>query len=487
MRLQTVCVLGVLALFGCDTDLAPPTGGDAVDAAVGDFTGDVRSLRINATDEQAWVYVHLDEGLVAEDADWDLAFRRFNIRLNGGAGGAGAGLTQWDTAGSLESMVQAPDSGWSTDQPDADEDGDLELAMDDWWAYNGDLHGLTPEPGVWFVRGFEGQRYYTFRVVDYYDAAGTAANLLVEWRAATAPASPPPIEAGDPSLEPEPEPAPEWPALSPGELDIDAEDDQVWTYVKLLPAPTAVSEAEVWDVGFKRTLVRTNGGTSGAGLAGVLELLEVPWGAETAPTVGYVVDANTPIPGPPGSGSDDANQILTRWYDYDGANHRLFPRDTTYAVRTADGAYAQLQFTEYYLGKYRLRAAPLERAVETVSLDFVLSDAWAWFDLRLGQSVSVADFASSTEWDLGVSAAGVRTAGGAYRVPDVDALESVASADAALCVADEVAGHVALSDWASGGVFVVCVGSDVVRLQISPADAVSTLRYGYAGPGMSTF
>ncbi len=84
---------------------------------------------IDATDYSKWVYVSLETGKVVgtgdleqirEGDDWDIAFHRYNVRLNGGKSGSGKagaylapgkiGKTGWDA------IVTAPNDGYVADK-----------------------------------------------------------------------------------------------------------------------------------------------------------------------------------------------------------------------------------------------------------------------------------------------------------------------------------------------------------------------------------
>ena len=134
-------------------------------------------------------------------------------------------------------------------------------------------------------------------------------------------------------------------SLEPGEartLTVDSSDPERWRYVDLArgtvveaPGPTG------WDLAFRRFEVRVNGGAgSGAG-AGVIDLGEVPLDAvRTVPASGYV--------GMTASGRDTTQALLEGWYSYSFTTHVLRPEPRTFALRTATGRHAALEFVSYY-------------------------------------------------------------------------------------------------------------------------------------------
>ena len=95
-----------------------------------------------------------------------------------------------------------------------------------------------------------------------------------------------------------------------------------------------------WDLAFRRFRVIVNGGVGFAGDGGVAELRTASLDSVTvAPGGDYVVNT---------ARTDTTNAVLEEWYDYSYISHLLSPRPTVYAVRTAEGRYALLQFVGYY-------------------------------------------------------------------------------------------------------------------------------------------
>jgi len=101
-----------------------------------------------------------------------------------------------------------------------------------------------------------------------------------------------------------------------------------------------------WDVGFRRTTIIVNGGTSGPGAAGAIvksglfdEILE-------APADGYLADdknATIKYAIPTGSGNG--------WYTYDGGAQVIKPTaGRVLLFKTADGKYAKVEILSFYKG-----------------------------------------------------------------------------------------------------------------------------------------
>ncbi len=152
----------------------------------------------DATDYDNWVYLDLEtDQLVTpatpEDSDeWDMAFQRFNIAVNGGTSGTGeVAVARLDDA-VYEDVTVAPADGYITDNV-VDPVGGMEdiepgYAFDLWFDYDMDEHTLSPTGRVYVVRTVE-QNYFKVEVIDYYDQAGTAGHVTSRIAAIDAPMS----------------------------------------------------------------------------------------------------------------------------------------------------------------------------------------------------------------------------------------------------------------------------------------------------------
>jgi hypothetical protein len=95
-----------------------------------------------------------------------------------------------------------------------------------------------------------------------------------------------------------------------------------------------------WDLAFRRYEIIANGGREFAGTGGVADLGAVAFAdVTTVPEAGYQLTTG---------GADPRNPALTRWYSYSYFSHVLSPKPRVWAVRTADGRYAKLEFVSYY-------------------------------------------------------------------------------------------------------------------------------------------
>jgi len=84
---------------------------------------EVKTVQIDARSYPDWVYFSFEKGEVvtvnpasfSSDLNWDIAFHRNDVRLNGGASGKGAGGALKTSAKSLAEITTAPASGYKTD------------------------------------------------------------------------------------------------------------------------------------------------------------------------------------------------------------------------------------------------------------------------------------------------------------------------------------------------------------------------------------
>ena len=512
------CALAV----GCAPDLKPgptPDGSADSDGGVGGGSGHVENTdngdgtfttRIDARDQETWVYFDFEAKREVTPADpdhsrdWDLSFRRYKVRVDGGSSGAGnvgvAPLPGIDFA----SLKSAPASGYAADEGSGDADaGPSQLvfeAGDGWYLYDVNTHALSPRNVVYVVRTVEGN-YFKVQILGYYDAAGTPGYLSFKWAPLTAPAG-------------------------SDVLSVDASSTTAWTYLSaksgVLTIATPATSND-WDLAIRRTQLQTNSGSSGAGKGGARL---APAGAtydETtrATTIGFDSDALLPIAGPPGSGESSQNPTLANWYDYDQTTHVVTPKAVVYLLRTASGEYAKLQLTSYSDGKYTLRLQPIVRSVETVTLavDASSTTTWSYVSLRAGRVVTVAAPATDGSWDLaiqrtnfqtnsGTSGAGLGGAGDP-KVTDLGDIVSSGmasfSADALIPVAGppgsgSVSGNPILANWydydqtthvvtPKNAAFLVRTadGGDTKLKITTYANGQYSLSWAYAGPGRNDF
>jgi hypothetical protein len=182
--------LSVLFVLACAPDLrvdhpfdgTPRTG----PAVVAEIVGASTILHIDATSKEAWIYVDLDTGkeLTLDDAlatkEWDLAYKRFEIKMNGGSQGDGPVSVAVLKNITWESLAKAPATGFQQDSSTSV----FATVEDGWYIYDflagGSKHSLDPRPLVYVVKSSK-VSHYKLRMLTYYDSAGTAAALSLEY------------------------------------------------------------------------------------------------------------------------------------------------------------------------------------------------------------------------------------------------------------------------------------------------------------------
>jgi hypothetical protein len=160
----------------------------SVDATAGGFGG---------SGSEPFVYVSFAGGAAAKasiddpasfDSDaWDLAFKRYVIRSNGGDSGTGGVAVAIQLVGELDQVTSVPQAA----EFEADEwmDGDCQLVTDplgapttvfsDWYAIADTV--LTPQPRVHVVRLRDGA-HIKLRITSYYgDGDDPSGNFRLDW------------------------------------------------------------------------------------------------------------------------------------------------------------------------------------------------------------------------------------------------------------------------------------------------------------------
>ncbi len=378
--MRTLLPLALLAT-GCAGDLRPEEDPPVMTADshithADAGTGITRS-RIDARDNTAWIYLDLDaKREVAEsDATWDLAFRRFNIKLNAGVDAA------IDDTKTIESATEASGGPWIGDLPDGDdEDTEPDLAFGGWYDYEVATHTLTAKAQLYFVRSTEHQAFKV-KVDGYYDEAGTSGWMTIRWGAVASAAG----------------------------IVLDGSAD----WIQLSLAGEIIS-GDDWDLAVTRTRWRTNSGASGAGLGGARIAAARFDAIRAAPTHGFVTDD-----------AEASNPVLGAWYDYDPATHVVTPKAATYLVRGKHGDYAKLEILGYAEGRTTVRLAPVPRVPEVVELE-IDARAPKLVSLRAGGVVDTST--SSLDWDLRLDGVNIGTNSGVSGPGQGGALDPMASA-----------------------------------------------------------
>lgn len=147
---------------------------------VGDsLVGPIR-VTIEASDPDRWVYFDFSRGSVVVEPrpeGWDLAFRRFNVMVNGGPGFPGRGGARALAVDGLDSVSRVPASGYVVVGAPGDS---VNPALERWYDYGFTSHLLTPRPHVYAVRTARGT-YAALRFLSYYCPGARAGCVTFEY------------------------------------------------------------------------------------------------------------------------------------------------------------------------------------------------------------------------------------------------------------------------------------------------------------------
>lgn len=127
------------------------------------------------------VLFDFSSGSVVESPDplgWDLAFQRFTILANGGAGFAGQGGILDLGIVSLDSLTSVPSNGYAPNTPGREVSN---VATAEWYEYSWTSHVLSPKPNIFAVRTADG-RYAVFQIMSYYCPTAQAGCTTIRYQ-----------------------------------------------------------------------------------------------------------------------------------------------------------------------------------------------------------------------------------------------------------------------------------------------------------------
>jgi hypothetical protein len=129
-------------------------------------------VTVDASDASRWRFFSFAAGSVVDTPDpvgWDLAFRRFQVIVNGGAGFAGDGGAVDLGVVPFDSVSAVPADGYVVTVARSDS---VNAALHRWYEYSFTSHLLTPRPSVYAVRTADG-RFAKLRFAGYYCPGAT--------------------------------------------------------------------------------------------------------------------------------------------------------------------------------------------------------------------------------------------------------------------------------------------------------------------------
>jgi hypothetical protein len=146
-------------------------------------------------------------------------------------------------------------------------------------------------------------------------------------------------------------------------LTVNASDAEAWAFVALSETPTLISVADPssstsWDLGFRASEVRVNGGAGGPGevatycvcqnAGGTLADYKAMTPATELADFEAVTAADIPAAGEWDTGTTENGIFGTEsYYSYDPQEHHIYPTFQVYLVRSGSEVY-KVQVTNYY-------------------------------------------------------------------------------------------------------------------------------------------
>ncbi|HIE26207.1 TPA: hypothetical protein EYP66_02855 [Candidatus Poribacteria bacterium] len=137
-------------------------------------------------------------------------------------------------------------------------------------------------------------------------------------------------------------------------VDASSKEADVWTYFSFASGgPVTATDPATstgWDLAFHRLQVQVNCGTSGPGKGGAKNMGVIDFDSfDTAPTSGYVVDTVLVKEGHGEPVEYSGNPEIKDWYNITKEMPPVITsKNEVFAVKTADGKYAKMQFLDYY-------------------------------------------------------------------------------------------------------------------------------------------
>ncbi|SMF52775.1 HmuY family protein [Pseudobacteriovorax antillogorgiicola] len=174
MKMIVTLALPLLILQGCGDsgdDSQEQTINEATDLTSND------SISIDATAEDAWIYLDLDQDTLAVDeaGPWDIAIQRYRIKLNQASTPPTAAAILEGSIGSVSSPGR--DAFQVDQEAEKPEDGYVFNGEDAWYDYDINSHVLTPKPSRVYVVYTTDHQLYGMSFLGYYDNVGTPAHV----------------------------------------------------------------------------------------------------------------------------------------------------------------------------------------------------------------------------------------------------------------------------------------------------------------------
>ena len=250
--------------------------------------------------------------------DWHIAFKRYDVVLNGGVSGPG-NVRGYNIHGSYEEPLENEVFSDVTiiDMPEDESfvlDSSAE-ALDQWYSYDVVTHLISASGNAYELITADGQ--YAKWVVDTIEGYGRADAGTIDFRW---------VVGENLSVE-----------SQSASVDV-SEGREVYFNLRTGQevSPNDPQDSLDWDLYFSGYSIKLNGGASGSGEAAALSAYESGMSFE---------DIVAPI----GAGyrSDQVSSVFSNWYNYNMTTHTLSTKNHTYLINTGQQTY-KMQLLDYY-------------------------------------------------------------------------------------------------------------------------------------------
>lgn len=253
-----------------------------------------------------------------------------------------------------------------------------------------------------------------------------------------------------------------------------------------------------WDIAFRRTIVKSNGGVSGIKNVEVADLAR----AHSPDSINFNGVNDMIGIGDSDWISDFYDYAVNEWYLYDHVHHNLILTDYVYTLKDAAGKYVKFTVSGLYgggmppdMGNIVIRYVYADSGIDIsgagVTDTIMVGADTAYFDFSTGETVTPADPSSSLDWDFAIAAYDIHLNSGMFgpgqaaaylntddsNNPRTD-FDTIAEAETQPTAYFQDAAGSAFTDWydynenthqlaSKGHVYLVRVGADIYKMQIS--------------------
>ena len=320
---------------GCSDNSTPTGGGNTTPAKTTEWSPSENVYRsvIDASNKDAFMYfsfttrdtVTTGVPKVVTGTNWDIAFRRTEIKLNGGASSGGGTVVgmQLDSGMTIGACVAGDTTGksWVSDK--------INYAVDQWYSYNSMTHQLDMTRWVYSMVDASAHHYVKFRI-DSIVGAGMPPSMGTVWISYY---YNPTVD--DKALDGTVVTAAITVGNGTGYFDFSSA-------TQVTPSSTASTD---WDIAFSNYDCKLNSGPNGIGKCAAFD-------AFTELTDKTDINALTVHPSGATMFPDQASSVFEHdgitWYNYTGAPlHQILSKDFVYIIKSQGKLY-KLKIEGYY-------------------------------------------------------------------------------------------------------------------------------------------